>query len=119
MTEAENLPMFVGELFYDRSECIPKILFIVCIMGFGQSTKSRYFGFHAGFLYIQLCKSQSSPAAETPPLIAASIDRNTAEPGIKWPVDVKGLQREIDFAQNELKDIVGVRCRTGMPANET
>jgi hypothetical protein len=68
---------------------------------------------------LQLRKCDSSSATKTPPLIAASIHRNTSEPWIKRAIDVKRLQRKVDLAQYELKNIIRIGCRACMPANET
>jgi hypothetical protein len=92
MTEDDNLPMLLRKLLQDSLESISKVPVLVCIARMGQSTKRRQFGVHTGFLYIQVGKSESSPPTKTPLLIAASIERDTTEPWIKRPIDVKRLQ---------------------------
>jgi hypothetical protein len=118
MAEDKYLPMLVGELFNDRSQGILQVPFIIRIMRIGQSAESRQFRFQTGFLYIQFRKSQSPPAAEAPPLVAAPVHCDPAEPWIKGPVDIKGLQRKIDLTQDELQNIIRIGCRPGMPGYE-
>jgi hypothetical protein len=119
MAELKNYLMLFGKMPDDGPERFAHFLMIVCIVSVGQRTKRWQFGFHASLFYVQLGKSQGPSATETSPLVAASIDRNTAEPGIKRSIDVKGLQRKIDLAQYKLENIIPIGGGACVPADKT
>jgi hypothetical protein len=118
VTEYQYLPVLDGKLPKSRMKRIAQLSLIVLIVSISQSLKCRQFGVDAGFLYLQFGKCDCFTTAEPPSLVAASVDCNAAEPWVKRPIDVEGFQRIINLAEYDLKDIVRISCRPGVPADE-
>jgi hypothetical protein len=116
VTQSNDIPVLFGELRNEGMHRVVHILLAIRIVGIGQGAEHSHFRFDAGILHVQICKSKGPSAAEASSFVTASIDRDAAEPGIKGPVDVERFQGKIDFAQYELKDVVRIGCRAGVPA---
>jgi hypothetical protein len=119
VTEYQYLPMLNGKLQKSRMKRVAQFPLIVLIVGVSKNLKRRQFRVDAGFLYLQFSKCNCSATAESPSLVAASVDRNTAEPWIKRPINVEVFQRIINLAEYNLKDIVRVGGRPRVPAHKT
>jgi len=89
MAQNYDLPMFRGELFDDCPERVAQILLAIGKLSARQRAEIRQFGFNAHFLQMKLRECDCSPSPQPSFLIAASIDRDAAQPWIKGPVNIK------------------------------